>query len=40
MDEVKALILDSQRWGLEDVVVNDFIKDSFIPDADAQVVSG
>ena len=25
----------SQRWGLEDVVVNDFIKDSFIPDGDA-----
>jgi hypothetical protein len=27
----------SQRLGLEDVVVNDFIKDAFIPDGDAQV---
>ena len=31
----------AQRSGLEDVVVtNDFIKDAFIPDGDAQVVSG
>ena len=27
----------SQRLGLEDVVVDDFIKDAFIPDGDAQV---
>ena len=30
----------SQLSGLENVVFNDFIKDDFIPEADAQVVSG
>jgi hypothetical protein len=30
----------SQLSGLEDVVFNDFLKDDFIPEADAQVVSG
>jgi hypothetical protein len=29
-----------QLSGLEDVVVNDFIKDDFIPEGDGQVASG